>query len=182
VVNPAGAFASVGTGWESTCAIRDDQTLVCWGKPDWGIALTPEGRFDKLAVGARHACAIGAEDGAVACWGAGGPDDPNFEEPNNGYYGQAMPPSGRFVDLSAGEGHTCGIRPTGKLECWGAGTDDGACAEAFECGQAMPPSGAFVDVAAGSSNSCAIRDDGVFLCWGSNTGDRSTPPQDLRAF
>ena len=43
-----------------------------------------------------HTC-INKADGSVECWGS-----------NSG--GQSSPPNGFFVDISAGGGHTCGIK------------------------------------------------------------------------
>ena len=45
-------------------------------------------------------------DGSVACWG----DDK---------YGQATPPEGEFASVSAGRGHTCGVRVDGSVAYWG---------------------------------------------------------------
>ena len=33
--------------------------------------------------------------------------------------GQATPPAGSFVSVSAGWGHTCGLRSDGSVACWG---------------------------------------------------------------
>ena len=45
-----------------------------------------------------------------------------------------LPPTGSFVDISAGDLHTCGIKSDGSVECWGS---DGG-------GQSSPPNGSFV--------------------------------------
>jgi alpha-tubulin suppressor-like RCC1 family protein len=44
-----------------------------------------------------------------------------------------------FSQVSAGLYHTCGLRPDGTVECWGANGS----------GQSSPPSGAFTQVSAG---------------------------------
>ena len=44
-------------------------------------------------------------DGSVECWGYDGD-------------GQATPPGGEFVSVSAGDFHTCGVRTDGSVECW----------------------------------------------------------------
>ena len=54
--------------------------------------------------------------------------------------GQATPPGGEFVSVSAGVWHTCGVRTDGSVECWG---DD-------DSGQATPLAGEFVSVSAGA--------------------------------
>ena len=52
--------------------------------------------------------------------------------------GRSMPP-GEFVSVSAGLGHTCGVRTDGSVECWGGD----------EWGQSTPPPGEFASVSAG---------------------------------
>lgn len=64
--------------------------------------------------------------------------------------------------LSAGEYHTCGLRPDGRADCWGAGGGSG------NAGQAADQSGPFVQVGAGALHSCGLRPNGRVDCWGSN--------------
>jgi len=77
---PAGSFASVSAGELTTCAVRMDGTLACWGAGQsatgcgtdvdgCGQALPPAGTFSAVAVGYTHACAI-RTNGKVACWGS----------------------------------------------------------------------------------------------------------------
>ena len=61
-----------------------------------------------------------------------------------------------FTSVSAGLAHTCGIRVTGTVECWGWD----------EYGQSSPPAGTFVSVSAGGSHTCGIRPTGTVECWG----------------
>ena len=93
-------------------------------------------------VGGLHSCQV-ESDGSVACWGA---DD----------YGQATPPPGTFLSVSAGDLHTCGVRTDGSVACWGLDLR----------GQASPPDGTFLAVAAGDRHSCGLRPDGSVQCWG----------------
>jgi len=182
-VSPDGTFREVVAGSNITCGLTTDLSLSCWGNDDHGITSVPAGEFVHLAVGDDHACAIRREDRSVACWGAGGPNDPNFEQPNGVHFGQSIPPAGAFVDIAAGNLHTCGIREDGTVACWGAGTITGDCTATIdECGQADPVGGTFRQLAAGYSHSCGLLDDGSIACWGSNTGNRATPPTDFRAW
>ena len=90
---------------------------------------------------------------SVACWGY-----------NN--YGEATPPTGSFVSVSAGRGHTCGVRSNGSVACWGSNAN----------GEATPPAGSFVSVSAGAGHNCGVKNNGSVACWGSDGYGDATPP------
>ena len=45
-------------------------------------------------------------DGFVTCWGID-------------LWGEVTPPEGEFASVSAGGGHTCGVKTEGSVACWG---------------------------------------------------------------
>jgi hypothetical protein len=135
---------AVSAGGSTTCAIRADGTLACWGRDDFGQANPPAGSFSAVSIGGLYACAV-RTDGTLACWG----DDE---------FGQASPPAGTFVAVSAGMEHACAIGTDGTLSCWGSN----------DYGEASPPDGVFTAVTAGGRHSCAIRADDVLTCWGAD--------------
>ena len=75
---------------------------------------------------------------------------------------QAAPnaPPDRFIAVSAGWEHTCGLRESGAIECWGYNL----------MGQADAPSGRFSAVSAGNWHTCGLRDRGEIVCWGAVRG------------
>ena len=74
--------------------------------------------------------------------------------------------TGEFASVSAGSGHTCGVKPDGSVTCWGLDIS----------GQATPPAGEFDSVSAGSSHTCGVKPDGSIACWGRNLEGQATPP------
>ena len=96
--------------------------------------------------------------------------------------------------LSAGLAHTCMVRDTGTVVCWGndaqnrsraarghlrlgqrggdshtcgvRDTGAAACWGSDEHGKSTPPAGTFVSVSAGGDHTCGIRDTGAVACWG----------------
>ena len=77
-------------------------------------------------------------DGTIVCWGRN-------SDWNGDYAGQADPPGGDFMAVSAGGAHSCGLRADGAIVCWGRNSDwNGDYA-----GQADPPDGDFTAVSAG---------------------------------
>ncbi len=108
-----------------------------------------------------------------------------------------------FIQVAAGENHTCALRGTGQVECWG--DNDHGQLDApedvrfqhitsgwrFSCGiqtdgtlncwgrnnhqQADPPDGTFQSLDAGWDHACALSGT-TATCWGRNANERATPP------
>lgn len=69
-----------------------------------------------------------------------------------------------------GERHTCAVRESGAVDCWG---------ESF-AGQTDAPSGAFRTVSAGNLHTCAVGETGDIVCWGTEDPLAQRIPEDLR--
>ena len=84
--------------------------------------------------------------------------------------GPAAPP---YTAVSAGVGHTCAIRESGEIACWGDNSG----------GQSDAPEGSYTAVSAGFVYTCAIRaGSGAIDCWGSNHwGNTDAPDGSYRA-
>ena len=131
---PSGPFVTVSAGRHHACGLRDTGTVECWGikdgfdnsLDDHGQADPPNNlKFSTVSAGGSHTCGISG--GIVDCWGR---DDDD----------QANTPAGRFIAVSSGQFHSCGIRPeeeatytdhdgisyqvlsSGTIHCWGQNT------------------------------------------------------------
>ncbi len=157
----AGGPVVLAAGGNTSCVVRVDRTLGCWGSGYWDREVPPPaGRFVEVAVGVRHFCAIRV-GGAVVCWGLGSLD-----------HGQADAPEGRFASIAAGERHSCAIGADGAVVCWGD----------RRLGKADAPEGMFTAVAAGANHTCAIGAGRAVVCWGDDTfGQTSAPPGEFTA-
>jgi len=173
----ASTYTQVGAGRKYACALKSDRSIQCVGSIAGTAAVAPTGSFVMLAAGNSHACAL-KTDGTLACWGFGGPGDPtDGSDSDHASWGQAIPPSGQFIDIAVGISHSCALRMDGTAVCWGAGKTNGACDTSLDgCGMAAPPSDTFSELGLGYTHSCGLRRDNTLVCWGSNTGNRSTPP------
>ena len=82
--------------------------------------------------------------------------------------GQSEPPPGEFRAVAAGFAHTCAIRDTEEITCWGSNIGFNFIEEWNRTVyQSIPPTGEFRVVSAGRSHTCAIRvGDGAIKCWG----------------
>lgn len=66
-----------------------------------------------------------------------------------------------FVEITAGHDHTCALRRSGEIVCWGRN----------DSGQASPCFGAFRSVVAGGDQTCGLRPTGEAQCWGYDMAD-----------
>ena len=73
---------------------------------------------------------------------------------------------GRFVAITSGARHACGLRADGTIACWG---HNGS-------GRAQAPGGRFSTVQAGAGFTCGLRVDGEVTCWGYLGYDATGPP------
>ena len=77
----------------------------------------------------------------------------------------AISNDGAFTAVSAGGEHTCGLRESGAIECWGNNN----------YGQSDAPEGSFTAVSAGRYHSCGLRKSGAIECWGAGGAGFSGP-------
>ncbi len=194
-----GVAAQIATGQTASCAVLDGGALRCWGygfdgqlgygnRDVVGDDETPAdagnvdlgGPATQVAVGAYHTCAL-LDTGDVRCFGY--PLNGRLGYPVADPIGDDETPAdvapvdvgGRAVQLAAGYAHTCALLDTGRVRCWGRGTEGrlGYGAE-DDIGDDEPPSargdidlgGAAVQVAAGDRHTCALLDTGTVRCWG----------------
>jgi alpha-tubulin suppressor-like RCC1 family protein len=136
---------------------------------DVAFEVQPGPQLD-ITASDRHNCAVDL-DGTVYCWGYNGQRQLGVGSLNN-YEPRPvrLPSDRRFLSVSTGELHACGITIEGDAFCWGTGfMGDGNEATA------QPPrlvSGGhrWTQLAAGYRHTCGLTDDGVAWCWGTNYG------------
>jgi alpha-tubulin suppressor-like RCC1 family protein len=191
-VSAATNWSQVASGVDTTCGVRADGTMWCWGA---GIGLgvgdgtnlarlvpqevgndpaLPAGdgnTWTTVTTGGYHSCAI-RQDLTLWCWGQGG----------NGVLGNGtsidrLAPTevGTATDwreVSGGWTHTCAVRLGGTLWCWGNNSlgqlGNGTLQNSdspVQIGAAVPP---WWHVSVGLQHSCATRFDFTLWCWGRN--------------
>ncbi|MFU8803996.1 MAG: Ig-like domain-containing protein, partial [Bradymonadaceae bacterium] len=129
--------------------------------------------FEDVATGGAHAC--GLIGGVAYCWGA------NEEgQLGRGTTSTSEPPARvvtqlRFVSLSLGAAHSCGLTRAGAAHCWGSGTDGrlGTGQTARETEPTPVSNGhVFSSLSAGESHTCGIDVTDKLWCWGNGADGR----------
>lgn len=188
VIHAAQALKMVA-GSGHTCALMDDETVVCWGRNsrgqvgngtrNYGSQLAPVmvdgiSGIIAIAAGGAHTCAL-KRNGTVACWGHNGfgqlgdgtsSDDPHPEPTMvRGLSG--------VVAIGAGNVHTCALKQSGAVVCWGY-NDYGALGSGDWLSSSLPvPVKGLFDVSSISVRQdrvCALKKDGTVACWGEHMG------------
>jgi hypothetical protein len=171
---PSGTFLQVSVGGQHSCAIRTDKTVACWGLDEEGQSTPSSDNFLQVSAGLWHSCGVRTNN-TLACWGSNNPywsdKDPYREIKEVKTLGQSDPPSGTFLQVSAGGRHTCGVRTDHTVACWGSHLADAlnVPTEVKDPGsgsQSIPPDGEFSQVNANVESSCGIRPDQTVECWG----------------
>jgi len=191
----APARVGAATNWERveagdsfTCGLRPsgDRTAVwCWGRNESGelgrgAAGGPSGAPTQiaepldaaaLAVGDQHACAID-QDAALWCWGENGAGQLGTGDDPSDHPDPLVVAAGtRWIAVSAGARHTCGIQEDASLWCWGDGEDgqlDGTVGASASAPERLAGATRWAVVAAGARHTCALDEAGALSCWGDN--------------
>ena len=138
-----GHCVKVSAGGYHSLAIKSDNKLKAWGAGSllcptctifnqnnvhFGQSIIPTDLIDvefiEISAGKFHSCGIRKDNNQVVCWGAGKTKE-NGGGVCNVNWGQSIVPEGlnRCIKVSAGGYHTCVIKETGAIECWGKNTN-----------------------------------------------------------
>lgn len=199
-------FRALDVGWLFSCGVTTAGEAVCWGTNDAGqlgrpdapdscvwpdgsshacatepIAVASTLRFDSVAVGTDHACALAA-DGSAHCWGRNDAGQLGDGTTDGARAPRPVAAATPFTLVTAGDRHTCALDADGGAWCWGDNTVGalGTAAVTATCGGA-PCSRLPVPVATtlrfrsltasrgeGGAHTCGLATDGLAYCWGSN--------------
>ena len=128
----------ITTSYNTSCAVRGDGTVVCWGVNDRGEVgdgtmddrATPTAVMGitgavNVSIGTDTACAV-TTAGAVKCWGDNTSRKLNVmtaDPTNSNSYEPSPVPldtlASGIKSVQVGDGHVCALTTTGTLKCWG---------------------------------------------------------------
>ena len=109
-VRDDGATTYIAVGDDNSCQWQEAPETYhrkfCWGNPDAERSAPGEPTYLAISVGYLHNCAVTTEN-KIRCWGysqypSGGVPEPDLDRDLDD------PPRGDFLDVAAGNDHTCG--------------------------------------------------------------------------
>jgi len=181
---------SVTAGNLHTCAALASGIGACWGNNGSGqlgdgtaerrlkpVQVSTLANAVALAAGTEHSCAVLA-DGSARCWGA----HLFAQLGNNTVASSVISPKPTPVaggggsilvrGIATGEGHTCVVRASSAVSCWGYNYR-GQVGDGTSLNDRLTPVTInfvpnAVAVAAGDLHSCALLAGGGVRCWGAN--------------
>lgn len=183
----------VGVGYAFSCVLRSGGRLLCFGANDRAQLgsgdLAPRGTPTQVflpapvvsfSAGFEHVCAI-LRTGALYCWGSN--QEHELGQDEDAPVDRSVPvevlPGTAFIEVSAGQGHTCAIAVDGALFCMGRNTNGEAGAGVGAANRIRTPTrvgtARYRHVAAGQNHTCAIADDGALFCWGQDSDNDGHP-------
>ena len=184
-------YNTLSLGEDFACALDTGGQTWCWGRNDNGRLGNPaasdetpvplqaqqDGKvFSSIAIGAGHGCGLTSQ-GLAYCWGNGG--DGQTGGPLNYSHSEMEGVSQgteRYVSLTAGLIHTCGVTSAGLVSCFGDNAEGqiGNSSTSQQLSPAATSQGGlrFSTVEAGpmASTTCAVESTTFALyCWGDNS-------------
>ena len=182
------AGGTVDQNHSHTCAILSDHSMWCWGANNAGqlgdpalptgwndTALLPnkvvgDHLWETFDTGEGHTCAIDTA-GALWCWGA---NTAGQLGNNSSDYDPHTTPSkvgadSNWTGVTSLKAHTCAIKRTGTIWCWGYGSDAqlglGPVGDQFAPVQ-VGTENDWAAIDAGLTHTCATKRGGTLWCWG----------------
>ena len=139
-----------------------------------------------LAVGRLHSCAV-TKDKKVLCWGG----NINGHLGNNSTTSTSYPVYvvdgdnstnhlTNIVEVAAGSDHTCALKSSGEVLCWGVGDsgrlgngetlakDHPVLVKMQNADSSLSNLSNIVQITVGEAHTCALKSSGKVLCWGYN--------------
>ena len=194
----------LAVGGGGACAIKDDNTVSCWGRYSRGSIGNgnSEGQTSPVQVSginnamaissttstARGAarCALGT-DGLVRCWGCNRHGQiGDGSSCCGGYFTPVqLPTLSNVTQISGYRIGGCALTGDKTVHCWGR-NHFGHIGDGTTFEQTLPSTVTGIndatELAAGGSAACAIVSGGAVKCWGNYGAGSSSTPQNLKYF
>jgi alpha-tubulin suppressor-like RCC1 family protein len=183
------AFTQIAVGAGNSCALTASGQAWCWGRNTRGevgdstqgarrvpTAIGGAQRFAAISMGLDHTCAL-RDNGSVACWGYNRVGQLGTDALAYNVEAYRLAPTrvngGPYEAIAAGGEHTCALRTTGVVDCWGHNANAGQLGDSSGVTHRGVPGpiakdSVFTTLAAGGITTCGRTASGASFCWGGN--------------
>ena len=182
---PDAEIVLVSSGGIHSCGLTSDGAAYCWGDNMFGqlgnggfidsdtpVEVVGGHAFSEISAGVVHTCGL-TTAGDAYCWGRNleGRLGDGTSSLSTGTPTPVLVLGGYdWVDVSAGNAHTCGVTTVGAAYCWGSnfgGELGNGTTTDSDTPVAVAGGLVFAEITAGSRFSCGLSTVGAF-CWGDN--------------
>lgn len=187
-VDAPSRWKAISAGLQHSCGIREDSSMWCWGwgfvgqlgdgrtsSSPWPVRAGTDTNWVSISAGSQYNCGI-RDDGTLWCWGSdswgrlglGEDRSPSLEPAQVGA-------DTDWSQVSARAEHTCAVRQSGTLWCWGRGAEGQlgiGSTEQRNTPTRVGDASDWASVSAGGKHTCALRTDGSLWCWGQGAEGR----------
>jgi alpha-tubulin suppressor-like RCC1 family protein len=174
----------ISTGFRTSCAVKSDGTVWCWGAGGQGelgnqrndlYKITPQQVYNLTGVtqvssGFRHVCAV-KTDGTVFCWGQNFSRQLGTASSSDTNYPVAAAGITTATEVRATYENTCVRLQDQTVRCWGGsiGLGNGSSVASATAVQPTGLSGVSTLSPTDGSTICAAKTNQTLWCWGNNS-------------
>ncbi|HTL34629.1 MAG TPA: hypothetical protein VL326_15985 [Kofleriaceae bacterium] len=179
-------WLQVGTGDDHTCAIKQDNSLWCWGSNASGqlgqvgnptiVRERPElvlggtiSTYVEASAGIDYECVLGS-DRQIWCLGRNDTHQLGLGANVTAEPVPTLTSSGPYDAIANGTSHACALRSDHVVVCWGENTRGaGGTPIGADLMTPTPMPGTWSSIDTGAQTSCALDESGAPSCWGAGT-------------
>lgn len=177
-------FAHVSANYNTTCAVKSNGQLFCWGSNMYGqvgdgtiisktqpVSIDPGTSYSQVSTGQFHSCGL-TTDQKIKCWGQ------NFygQLGNNSTTESLVPvlvnSAANYTQVSVGNEFTCALKTDGAIHCWGR-NDSGQLGNGTTTQSSIPgvisDGSTYIKIQAGGYHACGLINNNNLKCWGLNS-------------
>lgn len=151
-------IVNVVAGENSTCVVKSDGDVVCWGKVRFDFINTIRKNEEMTPY-----TQVMEKDGSICVIGSNGHINCYAD-----FFGSTLsgvvPSDGTYTQICSSTDHACALDIDGNVTCWGRYLEVGYKSSTTKP-MSDPPAGEYIQLSCSTSPPCALTSDGSIACW-----------------